>query len=45
LQKKRKKGFEIGLSFNPIAPKSEGYDVDVLDLATADELKTKYAPA
>ena len=42
--KKKGKGLEIGPSFNPIAPKSEGYDVDVLDHATADELKAKYAP-
>jgi len=42
--KKRGTGLEIGPSFNPIAPKSEGYDVDVLDHATADELKAKYAP-
>lgn len=40
--KKDGKGLEIGPSYNPVAPKREGYDVDILDYTTADELKKKY---
>lgn len=36
------KGLEIGPSYNPIAPKSKGFDVRVLDHATRDELIAKY---
>jgi O-antigen biosynthesis protein len=35
-------GLEIGPSHNPIAPKKTGYNVHVLDHATADELRVKY---
>lgn len=42
LCKKNGQGLEIGPSFNPIAPKREGYNVDILDHATAEELKAKY---
>ncbi len=36
-------GLEIGPSYNPIAAKRLGYKVDVLDHATTDDLRTKYA--
>lgn len=36
------KGLEVGPSFSPIAPKSQGYDVEVVDHATAEELRDKY---
>jgi SAM-dependent methyltransferase len=35
-------GLEIGPSHNPIAPKREGYNVHILDHASASELKEKY---
>ena len=35
-------GLEIGPSFSPIAPKSDGFSVEVLDHATAAELREKY---
>jgi predicted SAM-dependent methyltransferase len=35
-------GLEIGPSFNPIASKKEGFNVDILDHATARELRAKY---
>lgn len=35
-------GLEIGPSHNPIAPKTRGYNVHVLDHASADELRAKY---
>jgi SAM-dependent methyltransferase len=35
-------GLEIGPSHNPFAPKKMGYNVHVLDHASADELKRKY---
>lgn len=35
---KSKKGLEIGPSHNPMAPKSEGYQVDILDQASMEEL-------
>ncbi len=35
-------GLEIGPSHNPIAPKKKGYNVHILDHATADELREKY---
>jgi predicted SAM-dependent methyltransferase len=37
------KGLEIGPSVNPIAPKSEGYDVEIIDYLTKEELVRKYA--
>lgn len=36
------RGLEIGPSHNPIAPKSQGFDVDILDHASAEELRQKY---
>ncbi|MDB5875515.1 MAG: hypothetical protein JWQ07_4957 [Ramlibacter sp.] len=38
-------GLEIGASFNPLLPKADGYDVKVLDHATAEELVRKYKNA
>lgn len=35
-------GLEIGPSHNPLAPKKLGYDVKILDHASAEELKKKY---
>lgn len=35
-------GLEIGPSYNPLLPKSEGYNVETVDHATADDLKEKY---
>lgn len=35
-------GLEIGPSFAPIAPKKEGFNVEIVDHATAAELKIKY---
>jgi hypothetical protein len=31
-------GLEIGPSFNPIVPKSEGYNVEILDHLNRDQL-------
>lgn len=36
-------GLEIGPSFNPIAPKSHGYNVRILDHADQQALRDKYA--
>lgn len=36
------RGLEIGPSFSPIAAKSAGFDVEVIDHATAGELREKY---
>ena len=36
------KGLEIGPSYNPIVLKSAGFDVEILDHATSDELRKKY---
>ena len=36
-------GLEIGPSFNPLLPKSEGYEVEILDHLPADQLRTKYS--
>lgn len=36
------KGLEIGASFNPIAPKKEGFDIDVMDYLSREELIEKY---
>jgi SAM-dependent methyltransferase len=38
-------GLEIGASFSPLLPKSEGYDVKVLDHASTEELVNKYRNA
>ena len=35
-------GLEIGPSHNPITPKKEGYNVDIIDHLSQDELKEKY---
>jgi SAM-dependent methyltransferase len=35
-------GLEIGPSYNPLAPKRQGFNVHVLDHASADELRAKY---
>ncbi len=39
---KKGKGLEIGPSHNPIAPKKKGFDVDILDHASATDLREKY---
>lgn len=36
-------GLEIGPSHNPLAPKSKGYNVHILDHLSAAELRVKYA--
>lgn len=36
-------GLEIGPSYNPIAPKSHGYNIRILDHADQQELRAKYA--
>ena len=36
-------GLEIGPSFNPIAPKSHGYNIRILDHADQQQLREKYA--
>lgn len=36
------KGIEIGPSHNPVAPKREGFDVDILDHLSREELIEKY---
>ena len=36
-------GLEIGPSHNPIAPKKKGFNVQILDHASAQDLKKKYA--
>ncbi len=38
------RGLEIGPSYNPIAPKRAGFNVEILDHASASELRSKYAP-
>ena len=40
----KKTGFilEIGPSYNPVAPKSQGYNVETVDYICADDLKKKY---
>ena len=35
-------GLEIGAGYSPAAPKSEGYNVEVLDHATREGLREKY---
>jgi predicted SAM-dependent methyltransferase len=42
---RRGRGLEIGPSFNPMARKSDGFDVEIVDHATADELRAKYRDA
>jgi SAM-dependent methyltransferase len=41
---KTMRGLEIGPSFNPIAPKGEGWNVETIDHATREELIEKYRP-
>ena len=36
---------EIGPGYSPIAPKADGWQTHVVDHATRDELRAKYAPA
>lgn len=36
-------GLEIGPSFAPAAPKSKGFNVEILDCLSAEDLKIKYA--
>lgn len=38
-------GLEIGPSHSPLAPKADGFHVEILDHATAPELRTKYRNA
>ena len=38
-------GLEIGPSFNPLVPKSDGYNVEILDHLPAADLRKKYAGA
>jgi hypothetical protein len=38
-------GVEIGPSFNPVAPKSKGYNVHVIDHACREDLQKKYSSA
>jgi predicted SAM-dependent methyltransferase len=42
LLEKKGLGLEIGPSHNPIAPKSKGFNVQILDHASAAELRDKY---
>jgi predicted SAM-dependent methyltransferase len=42
LLKKKGKGLEIGPSHNPLAPKREGFNVQILDHASTADLKKKY---
>lgn len=42
LLKKKGSGLEIGPSHNPIAPKSKGFNVHILDHASAADLRIKY---
>lgn len=37
------KGLEIGPSHNPVAPKREGFDVDIVDHMSQEGLKQKYS--
>ncbi len=39
---KNGQGIEIGLSYNPIAPKKAGFKVDVIDHASREQLIAKY---
>ena len=40
--KKDSFGVEIGPSYNPIAPKKDGYKVHIIDHMSSDDLKKKY---
>ena len=33
---------EVGPSYNPVAPKAEGWDTYIIDHASQDELQAKY---
>jgi len=35
-------GLEIGPSINPVAPKKKGFNIEIIDHATAEELRKKY---
>ena len=37
------KGLEIGPSYNPIMPKSDGFQVDIIDHLSTSDLRLKYA--
>jgi len=37
------RGLEIGPSYNPVASKRNGFDVKIVDIASRDELRAKYA--
>ena len=39
------RGLEIGPGFNPLFPKSEGWNIETLDHASAEDLRRKYAGA
>lgn len=45
LCRKDGKGLEIGPSYNPVAPRRDGWDVEIVDHATTEELRRKYAAA
>lgn len=36
-------GLEIGPSFSPVAPRSKGYRVEIMDVVDSDALRAKYA--
>ena len=38
-------GLEFGPSFNPLLPKSSGYDVEIIDHLCAEDLRNKYRDA
>lgn len=37
-------GIEIGPSYNTLAPKKEGFNVQTIDHISRDELREKYGP-
>jgi hypothetical protein len=43
LVEKSEKGLEIGPSYNPVAPKSGGWNVEIVDHLDATEPRCKYA--
>jgi 2-polyprenyl-3-methyl-5-hydroxy-6-metoxy-1,4-benzoquinol methylase len=36
-------GLEVGASFRPVAPRSKGYNIEIVDHASAEDLRKKYA--
>jgi SAM-dependent methyltransferase len=42
--KREQRGLEIGASFSPIAPKSDGWNVETIDHATREALIEKFLP-